>query len=74
MYRAIDQHGQVVDVLLSARRDAAAARWFFIRALQTLKVTSSEVVSDAAPVPANVAASLVDARTPDRSDRLAGAI
>jgi transposase-like protein len=26
VYRAIDQHGQVIDVLLSARRDAAAAR------------------------------------------------
>ena len=25
VYRAIDQHGQVIDVLLSARRDAAAA-------------------------------------------------
>jgi IS6 family transposase len=31
LYRAIDQHGQVIDVLLSARRDLAAARWFFIR-------------------------------------------
>jgi len=26
VYRAIDQHGQVIDVLLSRRRDAAAAR------------------------------------------------
>jgi transposase, IS6 family len=25
LYRAIDQHGQVVDVLLSMRRDLAAA-------------------------------------------------
>jgi transposase, IS6 family len=37
-YRAIDQHGQVIDVLLSARRDADAARRFFHRALATLKV------------------------------------
>ena len=50
VYRAIDQHGQVIDVLLSARRDAAAARRFFTRALRTLKVTPSEVVTDAAPV------------------------
>jgi transposase-like protein len=50
VYRAIDQHGQVIDVLLSARRDAAAARRFFTRALLTLKVTPSEVVTDAAPV------------------------
>jgi IS6 family transposase len=25
VYRAVDQHGQVIDVLLSSRRDAAAA-------------------------------------------------
>src|SRR5688572_12008552 len=28
-YRAVDQHGQVIDVRLSARRDIAAARQFF---------------------------------------------
>src|SRR4051812_40411851 len=42
--------GQVIDVLVSARRDAAAARRFFRRALATLKVTPTEVVTDAAPV------------------------
>src|SRR3954468_16822118 len=50
VYRAVDQYGQVIDVLLSPRRDAAAARRFFTRALRTLKVTPSEVVTDAAPV------------------------
>ena len=50
VYRAVDQHGQVIDVLLSARRDAAAARRFFTRALRMLKVTPREVVTDAAPV------------------------
>ena len=50
VYRAIDQHGQVVDVLVSARRDATAARRFFTRALRTLKVIPSQVVTDAAPV------------------------
>lgn len=50
VYRAVDQHGQVIDVLVSARRDAAAARRSFRRALATLKVTPSEVVTDAAPV------------------------
>jgi transposase-like protein len=50
VYRAIDQHGQVIDVLLSTRRDAPAARRFFTRALRTLKVIPSEVVTDAAPV------------------------
>ena len=50
VYRAVDQHGQVVDVLVSARRDATAARRFFSRALATLKVRPSEVVADATPV------------------------
>jgi IS6 family transposase len=50
VYRAVDQHGQVIDVLVSARRDAAAARRFFRRALTTLKVRPTEVVTDAAPV------------------------
>jgi len=50
MYWAIDQHGQVIDVLLSHRRDAAAAHRFFTRALQTLTVTPTEAVTDAAPV------------------------
>jgi len=50
VYRAIDQHGQVIDVFLSARRDAQAARRFFRRALEMLKVTPSEVVTDAAAV------------------------
>jgi IS6 family transposase len=49
-YRVTDQYGQVVDVLVSARRDAAAARQFFTRTLRTLKVTPREVVTDAAPV------------------------
>ncbi|SIM54813.1 DDE domain-containing protein [Micromonospora cremea] len=50
VYRAIDQYGQVINVLVSTRRDAAAARRFFRRALSTLKVTPNEVVTDAAAV------------------------
>ena len=50
VYRAVEQCGQVVDVLVSARRDAEAARRFFHRALTVLKVTPAEVVTDAAPV------------------------
>jgi transposase-like protein len=37
VYRAVDQYGQVIDVLVSARHDADAARRFFRRALSTLK-------------------------------------
>src|SRR5438046_385798 len=50
VYRAVDQHGQVIDVLVSAHRDAATARRFFARALRTLKVTPTEVVTDAAAI------------------------
>jgi transposase, IS6 family len=50
VYRAVDQHGHVIDVLVSTRRDQEAARRFFRRALTTLNVTPIEVVTDAAPV------------------------
>jgi transposase-like protein len=50
VYRAIDQDGQVIDMLVSARRDADSARRFFQRALSTLKATPSEVVTDAAAI------------------------
>jgi transposase-like protein len=52
VYRAVDQYGQVIDVLVSARRDADADadRRFFRRALSVLKVTPGEVVTDAAAV------------------------
>jgi len=50
VYRAVDQHGQVIDVLVSARRNGDAARRFFRRALATLKVKPTKVVTDAAPV------------------------
>ena len=61
VYRAVDQHGQVIDILVSKRRDAAAARRFFTRAMATLKVTPTEVVTDAAPVYPQVLDELVPA-------------
>jgi transposase-like protein len=61
VYRAIDQHGQIIDVLVSKRRDAEAARRFFRRALTTLKVMPTEVVTDAAPVYPRVLDELVPA-------------
>ena len=48
VYRAIDQFGQVVDVLVTPRRDAKAARRFFQRAIATTKVRPVEVVTDRA--------------------------
>src|SRR4051812_32994252 len=59
--RAVDQHGQVIDVLLATGRDTAAARRFFTRVLRTLKVIPSEVVTDAAPVYIAVLEELVPA-------------
>ena len=49
VYRAVDQHRQVIDVLVSTRRDAAAARAFFARA-QRFGPVPVEVVTDRAPV------------------------
>ncbi|MBB5829055.1 transposase-like protein [Micromonospora carbonacea subsp. aurantiaca] len=59
VYRAGDQHGQVIDLLVSTHRDAAAARRFLHRALTTLKVTPTKVVTDANPVYPRVLDNLV---------------
>ncbi len=61
VYRAVDQRGQIIDVLVSKRRDGEAAHRFFQRALTTLKVTPTEVVTDAAPVYLRVLDELVPA-------------
>jgi transposase-like protein len=50
VYRAIDQFGQVIDVLVSARRDADTARRFFERAISATTVVPIEVTTDQAPV------------------------
>jgi transposase-like protein len=49
LYRAVDQHGQVIDVLVSERRDRRAARAFFTRALGS-GLAPVEVTTDRAPV------------------------
>src|SRR5947209_17702051 len=48
LYRAIDQFGQVIDVLVSQKRDLAATRRFFTRALEH-GPRPSEVSTDQAP-------------------------
>ena len=48
LFRAIDEHGQIIDVYLSERRDAAAARAFFERALAVADGLPSRVISDKA--------------------------
>jgi transposase-like protein len=70
VYRAIDQFGQVVDVLVSPRRDAKAARRFFQRAISVAKVTPVEVTTDQAPVYPAVLEELLPAAW-HRSDRYA---
>jgi IS6 family transposase len=50
VYRAIDQFGQVIDVFVSARRDAKAARRFFEQAIGSTTVRPVEVTTDRAPV------------------------
>jgi transposase-like protein len=49
LYRAVDQYGQIIDVLVSRRRDATAARVFFTSAL-TRGLSPVEVTTDRAPV------------------------
>jgi transposase, IS6 family len=49
IYRAVDQHGHIIDVLLSHRRDAAAARDVLARALR-FGPAPVEVTTDRAPV------------------------
>jgi transposase, IS6 family len=70
VYRAIDQFGQVVDVLVSPRRDAKAARRFFQRAISVTKVTPVEVITDQAPVYPAVLEELLPAAW-HRTDRYA---
>jgi transposase, IS6 family len=61
VYRAVDQHGQIIDVYVSARGNGHAARRFFSRALTTLTVTPTAVVTDAASVYPRVLEELVPA-------------
>jgi transposase-like protein len=46
LYRAVDQFGQVIDVYVSKRRDAEAARRFFQQAKTRTGVVPSEVITD----------------------------
>jgi len=50
LYRAIDQHGQVIDVLLSARHNLAAARRFFTLALRAGTIPAEVTTDRARPI------------------------
>ncbi len=58
VYRAVDEHDQVIDVLLSRRRDIAAARRFFAAALDA-HGEPVEVVTDRAAALAYVIVELM---------------
>jgi len=70
VYRAIDQFGQVIDISVSVRRNARAARRFFEQAIGTSKVMPVEVVTDHAPVYPAVLEELLPAAW-HRTDRYA---
>jgi IS6 family transposase len=70
VYRAIDQFGQIIDVFVSQRRDATAARRFFERAVEATKRTPIEVVTDKAPTYPAVLEALLPAAW-HRTDRYA---
>jgi transposase-like protein len=70
VYRAIDQFGQVIDVVVTARRDADAAQRFFERAIGATKVSPSEVTTDRAPVYSTVLEELLPVAW-HRTDRYA---
>jgi IS6 family transposase len=46
VYREVDQFRQVIDVFVSARRDAKAAQRFFERAIGTTVILPVEVITD----------------------------
>ena len=60
LYRAIDQFGQVIDVLVSEKRDLVATRRFFTRALEN-GPAPMEVTTDHAPAYPRVLDELVPA-------------
>jgi len=59
LYRAIDRDGNLVDVRLSPKRDKAAAKAFFHKALETTGVCPDRVTTDGhKPYPAAIKAEL----------------
>ncbi len=48
-YRAIDEHGQVVDIVLRTHRDLASARAFFVLATYRRRAAPEEIITDKHP-------------------------
>ncbi len=49
LYRAIDEHGQVIAVLLRSRRDLGSARAFFVLAVSRRRATPEAMLTDQHP-------------------------
>ena len=64
VYRAVDQHGQVIDVFVSNKRDTAAATRFFLRAI-TASGEPVEVTTDKSPTLAKTIRQVVPAARHD---------
>ena len=46
LWRAVDQHGNVLDILVQSRRNAAAAKRFFRKLLKGLRYVPRVLVTD----------------------------
>ena len=46
LWRAVDQHGVVLDILVQAHRNASAAKRFFKRLLRGLRYKPKRIVTD----------------------------
>ena len=46
LWRAVDQHGQVLDILVQSRRNARAAKRFFRKLLRDLQYVPRVIVKD----------------------------
>ena len=46
LWRAVDQHGNVLDVLVQSRRNALAAKKFFRKLLKGLRYVPRVIVTD----------------------------
>jgi IS6 family transposase len=71
VYRAVDQHGQVIDVFVSDRRNIEAARKFFGAAL-TAHGQPEEVITDLATAPMGNTRAAGTSRRPTTVTRTAG--
>ena len=60
VYRAVDQYGQVIDVLVSKHRDVPSARRFFTASLRAHR-TPTEIITDRAAALASVIDQLIPA-------------